>query len=322
MKARDIMSRAVVWVGPDTTVGRIAAVLMEHSISAVPVVDADGAVVGMVSEGDLLGRRAADASARRDWWLALLAEGEHLSPEYIAAAAGRERTAREVMTAPVVTVPAGAELADVAAVLAENRIKRVPVIDEGRVIGIISRADLLRALTREYLAATPPPGLVAVPNIKAPVAAAPPPDEGHALNAADFRHLAGDFHHANVHRREEEERQAQARKLGRIRDLMEHHVADHTWNAILHAAHDAAARGERESLMLRFPAEMCSDGARAINAPEPDWPATLRGEAAEIYQRWLRDLQPAGFRLAARVLDFPGGFPGDVGLFLVWGDER
>jgi hypothetical protein len=56
-----------------------------------------------------------------------------------------------------------------------------------------------------------------------------------------------------------------------------------------------------------------------VNVAGPDWPATLRGEAAEIYLRWERDLKRNGFRLAARILDFPDGIPGDIGLFLTWG---
>ena len=73
-------------------------------------------------------------------------------------------------------------------------------------------------------------------------------------------------------------------------------------------------------MLLRFPHDLCSDGGRAVNVPEPDWPKTLRGEAAEVFLRWERELKSRGFRLVARILDFPGGFPGDIGLFLVWGE--
>jgi hypothetical protein len=72
-------------------------------------------------------------------------------------------------------------------------------------------------------------------------------------------------------------------------------------------------------LLLRFPSELCSDGGRAINVAEPGWPATLRGEAAEIYLHWERELRSRGFGIAARVLEFPGGLLGDIGLFLTWG---
>jgi hypothetical protein len=89
---------------------------------------------------------------------------------------------------------------------------------------------------------------------------------------------------------------------------------------MLHNARQAAESGFKELILLRFPSQLCSDGGRAINAAEHDWPATLRGEAAELYLRWERELKPNGFRLAARVLDFPGGMPGDIGLFLLWGD--
>src|ERR1700738_1442264 len=75
-------------------------------------------------------------------------------------------------------------------------------------------------------------------------------------------------------------------------------------------------------MLLRFPADLCTDRGRSVHAPLPDWSQTLRGEPAEIYLRWERDLKPGGFHLAARVLDFPGGFPGDIGLFLVWRESR
>ena len=71
--------------------------------------------------------------------------------------------------------------------------------------------------------------------------------------------------------------------------------------------------------MLRFPSELCSDGGRAINMAETDWPESLQGEAAELYLRSGARPEAGGFPLGARVLDFPGGMPGDVGLFLFWG---
>ena len=72
--------------------------------------------------------------------------------------------------------------------------------------------------------------------------------------------------------------------------------------------------------MLRFPSQLCRDGGRLINIADAGWPATLRGEAAELFLRWEQELKPAGFRLSARVLEFPGGKPGDIGLYVVWGE--
>jgi hypothetical protein len=87
----------------------------------------------------------------------------------------------------------------------------------------------------------------------------------------------------------------------------------------MHGAREAAEQGEKEFMLLRFPSPLCSDGGRAINSNRPGWPQTLRGEAAELYLRWDHDLKPHDFHLGARVLDFPGGQPGDIGLFLSWG---
>jgi len=89
---------------------------------------------------------------------------------------------------------------------------------------------------------------------------------------------------------------------------------------LVQGAREAAEHGEKRLLLLRFPNELCSDGGRAINVSEPNWPSTLRGEAAEVFLRWERDLKPRGFHLSAQVLEFPGGKPGDIGLFLVWGE--
>jgi hypothetical protein len=104
-----------------------------------------------------------------------------------------------------------------------------------------------------------------------------------------------------------------------VAELIEHHISNENWRGLMHQARQAAERGEKEFLLLRFPSQLCSDAGRSINAGEPNWPTTLRGEAAEIYLGWERDLKRHGFRLSARVLEFPGGMPGDIGLFLSWG---
>jgi hypothetical protein len=80
----------------------------------------------------------------------------------------------------------------------------------------------------------------------------------------------------------------------------------------------AAERGERELLVLRFPSEYCTDGGRAINSFEPDWPKTLTGFAKQAYGFWQTELEPHGYRLRAQIMHFPDGVPGDVGMFLAW----
>jgi hypothetical protein len=80
----------------------------------------------------------------------------------------------------------------------------------------------------------------------------------------------------------------------------------------------AAERGEREVLAIRFPSEYCTDHGRAINNFESGWPDTLTGFARRAYEFWQKELEPKGYKVRAQIMDFPGGMPGDVGLFLRW----
>lgn len=80
----------------------------------------------------------------------------------------------------------------------------------------------------------------------------------------------------------------------------------------------AAERGEREVLELRFPSVYCTDGGRAINSFEPDWPQTLTGFAKKAHEFYEKELAPLGYKSRAQILDFSGGMPGDVGVFLRW----
>jgi hypothetical protein len=289
----------------------------------------------MVSEGDLIGRREVERESRRDWWLALLAEGNELNPEFIASLRTPERTARDVMAAPVVTVAEDAEVSEVARLLAAYRIKRVPVVRDDRIVGIVSRADLLRALSQDEAPSrtksTAAAGLFAnvVGGIDErflrrnamqaqPVAPSVPVDTG--LTVYDFQKLVVDFEQKEHEHAAEARRAAAAQRKQQVAEFINQHVSDAGWRSLLHRAREAAEHGQRGFMLLRFPSQLCSDGGRAINITEAGWPMTLRGEAAELYLRWERDLKPQGFRLAARVLDFPGGMPGDVGLFLTWGE--
>ena len=146
MNARDVMTKPVVSVHPDTSLREIARLLLDKGISAVPVVDDKGAPIGMVSEGDLIRPERAARAARGQSWLEILAEGEPIAPELVAWLHSQHHTARAVMSAPAITVGEDTELGEIARVLVTHRIKRVPVVRDGRVIGIVARDDLLRAL--------------------------------------------------------------------------------------------------------------------------------------------------------------------------------
>ena len=113
MRARELMTTEVASVPPEATPKEIARLLLSRGISAVPVVDRSGSPIGMVSEGDLIGRGEPERKQRRDWWLAMLAEGEQLSEEYVASLGGKETTARDLMSAPLITVEENSEAADI-----------------------------------------------------------------------------------------------------------------------------------------------------------------------------------------------------------------
>jgi CBS domain-containing protein len=143
MKAKDVMTSPAISVGPTTPVPAIARLLLARHISAVPVVDDRGGLSGMVSEGDLMRRPESGTERPASWWLALLAGPEERATRYLKSH-GLE--AREVMTRDVLTVDEDASLEEIATLLERHHIKRVPVIRDGVLVGIVSRANLLHGL--------------------------------------------------------------------------------------------------------------------------------------------------------------------------------
>lgn len=145
MRAADVMTPTVITVDPQTSVQQLAVLLSERGISGAPVVDSSGNMIGIVSEGDLLHRAELGTEKRderrRSWWLEHYASG--LAQDYVKS---HGRTVRDIMTRDVITVTEDASLADVAMLLETHRIKRVPVMRDGKIVGILSRANLVRAL--------------------------------------------------------------------------------------------------------------------------------------------------------------------------------
>jgi CBS domain-containing protein len=143
MNAADVMITNVISVRSDTSVAKIAETLLTNRISAVPVLDEKGAMVGIVSEGDLIHRVEADTERHRSWWLELLTGKEVLARDFVKSHA---RKAADVMTRPVVTVKPDTPLGELASLLEKHRIKRVPVMKDGKIVGIVSRANLIQSL--------------------------------------------------------------------------------------------------------------------------------------------------------------------------------
>tara|TARA_R110002020_G_scaffold402013_2_gene612213 strand:- start:1837 stop:2532 length:696 start_codon:yes stop_codon:yes gene_type:complete len=154
MKARDVMTTAVVSAPRDAKVEDAIALMLTHHVSALPVIDEQGLLVGLISEGDLM-RRVRDSDApRRSWWLELFTGAGELSEDFIKA---RSHRVSDVMTRDVHSVTEDTPVGEIARLLERKRIKRVPVLRDSRVVGIVSRANLLQALSTADPMALPQP---------------------------------------------------------------------------------------------------------------------------------------------------------------------
>jgi len=143
MKASDVMVRDVITVRADDTVQDVAKVLLKHRISGAPVVGERGEIIGIVSEGDLMRRAETGTQYRHTWWGECLIATETLAAEYVKANA---RKIADVMTTRVIAATPDTQLGDIAVMLEKNRIKRVPIVSGDKLVGIVSRANLLQAL--------------------------------------------------------------------------------------------------------------------------------------------------------------------------------
>jgi CBS domain-containing protein len=143
MLAREVMTANPIVVPASMPVEDCARLLLEKRISAVPVVDAAGGVIGIISEGDLIRRRETGTERRYSWWLELVSDPQTMARDFVKSGGHK---VSDVMTRQVVSVTEDTPLAAIAGILEKRHIKRVPVVREGKLVGIVSRADLVRAL--------------------------------------------------------------------------------------------------------------------------------------------------------------------------------
>lgn len=143
MRAKDVMTKHLVSVLPNVDVRAAAETMARNGISAVTVTDEHGNLVGILSEGDLLHRRELKTQSRRSWWLELFTSERQIAVDYVKS---HSRKVRDVMTTTVVTVSPDSTLGEIARLFEKHHIKRVPVIEDGRLVGIVSRANLVQAL--------------------------------------------------------------------------------------------------------------------------------------------------------------------------------
>jgi CBS domain-containing protein len=143
MRAIDVMVRDVVTVRPDTDVADAIKLLAEHDVSALPVVEAAGNLVGVLSEADLIHRAEIGTEKHRPWWLEAMTGASTLAEEF---AKSHGKKVGEVMTDGVISVSEETPLSEIAALFERKRIKRVPVVKDGKLVGIVSRSNLIQAL--------------------------------------------------------------------------------------------------------------------------------------------------------------------------------
>ena len=150
MRAADLMTRNVVTVDEEASVEEAAALMLRHRVSALPVLDRSGKLIGIVSEGDLMRRAELGTERERSWWLELITANSDLAVDYVKA---HGRTVGEVMTRKPITASPNTPINEIAVLLEEHAIKRVPILDRGKLVGIVARANLLQALAGLKLAA-------------------------------------------------------------------------------------------------------------------------------------------------------------------------
>jgi CBS domain-containing protein len=143
MNAKDVMTRDVIAVAPDATVLEAARVMLQHRISGLPVIDSAGKLVGIVSEGDFLRRGETQTQRRRSHWLEFLMGPGKMAAEYTRSHGNK---VSEVMTEEVQTVDENAALEDIVELMERRHIKRVPVLGDGKVTGIVTRSNLMHAM--------------------------------------------------------------------------------------------------------------------------------------------------------------------------------
>ncbi|TGQ29386.1 MULTISPECIES: CBS domain-containing protein [unclassified Mesorhizobium] len=143
MQAEAIMTAPVIGIEPTASISDAAGLMLSKNISGLPVIRSDGTLLGIVSEGDFLRRAELGTRRKRSRWLEFLVSPRRAAEEYVQA---NGRRIEEVMTADVITVSPDASLSEIVELMTRNHVKRIPVVDGGKVVGIVTRSDLLRAL--------------------------------------------------------------------------------------------------------------------------------------------------------------------------------
>ena len=151
MNARDVMVRDVITIAPRDSVAQAARLIAQNDVSALPVIDDHGRLVGIISEGDLMNREEIGTEIHHPWWIEAVTPGAALAAEF---AKSHGKRVEEVMSENVITATEDTSLADIATLLERNRIKRIPILRDDELVGIVSRSNLVQALASNGAAST------------------------------------------------------------------------------------------------------------------------------------------------------------------------
>jgi CBS domain-containing protein len=286
MIARDLMnSQFPYYVTADADPAYVASLLSCCQAGAIQVVDERLKPIGIVTRSDLSDYEKDGSQSPRQ----------------------SARSIRDVMTPHPVSVDETTALVEILRLLETRPLKRIPVVNGDRLVGLLLRKQVIDAASQ--LSDRAPPKLSDDDDQQGPG----------EFSAAHFRALVSAHEQALEAEAAQHRRQIEELREQRMKELAARRLTDAAWRQMLTSARNAAGSGLREFMLIRFPSGLCSDGGRAINAPDTRWPETLRGEPADIFRRWREELQPQGFQIAAQIVDFPDGLPGDAALFLMWG---
>lgn len=321
MRVSDYMTTPAISVGPDDRARHVVEMLIRHRISGLPVVDNANRPIGVVTQWHFITADLERQEKRREAWLCIMSGGQGDCDALLSALEQELGPVREFMESAILAVDQETPIDEVASLFAERGVKLAAVVQGERIVGVVTRADLMRAMIGGAIEPSGEPDLPAAsqPAPPAPAIAPEPEFAPPAFSAGTLRHLVSAYDSAQAAHRRDAADSARREREARVKELLEANLSDMEWAAVIAEAKAAAARGEPQCVVLRFPAALCNDGGRLVNLPDPEWPTSLRGKPAFFYLRWREELRPLGFKLTARIADFPDGLPGDVEVALVWG---
>ena len=292
-----------------------AEIMLRLHISGAPVVDRDGRPLGVVSESDFRFSDVATRQKQREAFVKIFSGGQDMAAEYLDVLERQSETVAQIMAKPAICVDEAASIVEAADLMSARRIKRLLVLRGGVVVGVVTRADLLRLFAPQKhvaLPVTPEFFETAVQEAEGgkPAAAAPVTVAPGDVTAEELKNLVAEFERNKSRMHADAGKQAGEARKEQVKLLLKTPYTDHELAHLMAKSREAARRGEASVPALVFPAALCTDGGRAINLPDPDWPASSRARRRIFSCAGTSNCvrSASSFRRASSVFrtDFPG----------------